>query len=494
MVMERMKKALFLTLLALATLAWADRTQAPVLDAVWLARITLNRLELQDVPSRTPGLLPLKKGQLPLSVQLYLKPSGQLDSTNAVIQRLAAKVRKSVAPGSKQKDLLRDSVAVAQEVWLQLEQSLPVDAALTVSASPSTDWRLAWPKASAIVKGGKADAQGRVMVEVALLRALKVPARTALAAGKPVTQYWVAIVPEPGAANEKAAPRPKGKKKAKKTAKKAAPKAPLGYWAVLDPSVKDEEVEAWALDAGSLKRLVWQPQQELAVQAQGEERAIFPAGLSVAARESFRLSAELGRLSATAQGLTATPGDPGTYYVLSVERYRLEVEGAMAPMTVDLLSPYRPQLASWGRELPSRVRTLENEAQAVWTDRPARAKLKRDGSPQDEWQSPPPALGVLHFLSVGLRRPASVLQARVKDGVLEGVILRGDNLTPRTGWDLFITPNGTTLPAQSLVVPESGQFSLSLSAAALSATALTVGTAPESGGILKGDLLVLPLR
>lgn len=490
-----MKKAFFLALSAVAALAWADKYQAPVLDAVWLSRISLNRLELQDVPARTPGLLPLKKEQLPLSVQLYLKPSGQLDSNNAVIQKLAAKVRRNVAPGAKQKDLLRDSVAVAQEVWLQLEQSLPVAQDLTVSATPTTDWRLAWPKASVIAKSGKADAQGRVMVEVALLRALKVPARTAVAAGKPVTQYWVAIVPEAPAVKEKAAPKAKIKGKgAKKTAKKGAPKPPLGYWAVLDPSVKDEDVEAWSLDAGSLKRVYWQPQQELEVQAQGAERVVFPAALSGAAKVSFALSAQLGRLSATAQGLTQSPQAAGIYYVLSVERYRLEVEGAMAPMSVDILSPYRPHLASWGRELPSRVRTLENEAQALWTDRPARAKLKKDGSPQDEWQSPPPALGVLHYLSVGLRRPASVLQASVKDGMLDGVLLRGDNLTGRESWDLYVTPNGTTIPTQTLVVPASGHFNLTLTASSLSATALTIGTAPESGGIFKGDLQVIPLK
>ncbi len=490
-----MKKALFLTLLCAATLTWADKTQAPVHDAVWLSRITLNRLEIQDAPARTVGLLPLKKEQLPLSVQLYLKPSGQLDALNPGIQKLAAKVRKNVAPGAKQKDLLRDSVAVAQEVWLQLEQSLPAAADVTVSATPTIDWRLAWPKASAVLKSGKADAQGRVLVEVALLRALKVPARTAMAAGKPVTQYWVALAASAVATTEKVKPKPKSKAKSKgKAAKNGAPKPPLGYWAVLDPSVADEAVEAWSLDAGTLKRVFWLPEQELEVQGYSAARLAFPADLSAAAKASFKVSAELGHLSATAAGLTSTPSAPGTYYVLSVDRYRLEVEGAMAPMTVDLISPYRPQLASWGRELPSRVRTLETEAQALWTDRPARAKLKKDGSPQDEWQSPPPALGVLHYLSVGLRRPASVLQAELKEGRVEGVLLRSDNLTSRESWDIYVTPQGQSLAAATVEVPASGAFSVTLTAQALSATALVISTNPETGGVFKGDLQVLPLK
>jgi hypothetical protein len=495
-----MKNALFLLLASLlAAPALADRNQAPVDDAIILTRVTLNRLELEAPVTRTAGLLPEKKERLPLSVQPYLKPSGQLNSLSPALQKAAQKVGKRVAPGAKQKDRLRNSVAVAAEAWAYLNEALPVDGAQDPGSRPRIDWRLAWDKAGEILASGKADADGRALVEVSLLRALKIPARTAWAQGRLVAQYWVALAAETG----KAAPKAKGHKKSKS----AAPKAPLGYWALMDPGVKDEDVEAWSLDNGALKRLHWAPEQELSVTRLGWHRRVYAAADSPTARAALDAVAQSGRwpaeapvavaASPSAAALTpAAQAQPdlsgaGTWYVLTQESFRLQTQGSLASAeAVDLISPYRPQLPQWGRECPPRVRALELEAQALWSDRPERLRLRGGNKPRDEWQSPPPALGVLHYLSFGLRRPGSVLQAQRNGSLLSGVILRADNLSPRAGWTLQVGPPGLSVAAQTVVVPADGHFSLSLTA---EDEALPVLELRDSGARANGDLQWLPL-
>jgi hypothetical protein len=500
-----MKKALlFLCTTLLAAAAQADRSQAPVDDAIILTRVTLNRLELDAPVTRTAGLLPEKKEHLPLSVQLYLKPSGQLNSLHPALQRAAQKVRKLVAPGAKQKEHLRDSGAVAAAVWSYLNDALPVDASLDPGSQPRIDWRLAWDKAGEILASGKADADGRVLVEVALLRALKVPARTAWAQGRLVSQYWVALAAAPG----KAQPKPK-KGKAKKS---NAPKAPLGYWALMDPGVHDEEVEAWSLDNGALKRLHWAPEQELSVTRLGWHRKVYAAGDSLTARAALDALAQSGRwlpeaASPTASALTPSASltstavvevapdlsGAGTWYVLTQESFRLQTQGSLAPAeAVDLLSPYRPQLPQWGRECPPRVRALELEGQALWSDRPERLRLRAGNKPRDEWQSPPPALGVLHYLSFGLRRPGSVLQAQRSADAISGVILRADNLSPRAGWTLQLAAQGVSTASQTLVVPADGHFSLTLTAQEQAEPVLELRNSGDEAARASGDLQLLP--
>jgi hypothetical protein len=493
-----MKKALFLLFASLAVPAFsaaADRTQAPVNDSIILSRATLSRLELAAPLSPSAGLLPEKKERLPLSVQLYLKPSGQLNSLSGVLQKAAQKVRKRVAPGAKQKDRLRNSLIVAEAAWAYLNEVLPVNPDENPGIQARTDWRLAWPSAGEALTAGKADADGRALVEVALLRALKVPARTAWARGHLVSQYWVALAPAATKATEKTS----SKKKSKGTAgakKSSAPKAPLGYWALLDPSLQDADVEAWSLDNGALKRLHWAPEQELSVQRLGWHRKVYAAEESQTAKADLAALGVNGRWALDSVSPTTQPdlGGAGRFYVLTQESFRLECQGSMAPAeAVDLLSPYRPQLPQWGRELPPRVSALELEGQSLWTDRPDRLRLRSGNKLRDEWQSPPPALGVLHYLSFGLRRPNSVLQATRSADQVSGVFLRADNLTPRSGWTLQLAPQGVSTPTQTLTLGEDAHFSLSLTAQEQSAPALELRTEPEQGPRLKGDLQVLAI-
>jgi hypothetical protein len=494
-----MKKALFLLLASLVPVAFgavADRSQAPVNDSILLTRLTLNRLELAAPRPSNAGLLPEKKERLPLSVQLYLKPSGQLNSLSAGLQKAAQKLRGRVAPGKKQKDRLRDSPALAEAVWAYLNEVLPVNSAENPGAQPRTDWRLAWPSASETLAAGKADADGRAMVEVALLRALRVPARTAWAQGHLAAQYWVALAPEPAKAVERAPAKGKKKGKKSKPKKSSAPKTPLGYWALLDPRLQDADVEAWSLDNGVLKRLHWMPEQELSVQRLGWHRKVYAAGESATALADLAALSQSGRWTLDAASPTAQPdlGAAGRFYVLTQESFRLECQGTMAPAdAVDMLSPYRPQLPQWGRELAPRVSTLELEAQALWSDRPDRVRWRSGKKLGDEWQSPPPALGVLHYMSFGLRRPNSVLQATRSATEVSGVFLRGDNLTPRTGWVLQLAPQGVSTPTQTLTLGEDAHFSLSLTAQEQTVPALEIRTEAEQGPRLRGDLQVLPV-
>jgi hypothetical protein len=492
-----MKKAVFLIFVSLAAAVnAADHSRPPVNDAIILTRATLSRLELTTPVSRTAGLLPEKKDRLPLSVGLYLKPSGQLDSLRASVQKVARAVRTQVAPGSKQKNRLRDSQAVAAAVWAYLNENLPVDPSVNLGAQASTDWRLAWPKASEILASGKADADGRALVEVALLRALKIPARTAWAQGRLVSQYWVALA-------EDASPKKTsgGKSKAKKA---SAPKPPLGFWALLDPSLQDLDVEAWSLDNGALMRLHWAPEQELSVTRSGWQRRVYAAGDSLTAKAAldyFNLNGHLPQVVTTSAdvGLSATPAvdlsGEGTFYVLTQESFHLETEGSMAyAESVDLLSPYRPQLPQWGRECTPRVRALELEAQALWSDRPERVRLRSGDKPRDEWQSPPPALGVLHYLSFGLRRPGSVLQAARSATQVTGVLLRANNLSPREGWPLQLNAQGISLPSQTLALPADGHFCLTLTAEEQAVPVLELRTKGEAGDPSSGDMqrLLIP--
>lgn len=479
-----MSRLAFALLLALSPCLQARVSEPPVRESIDLSAVTLNRLVLQAPVAREAGLMPHSKKQLPLSVQLYLRPSGQLNFLSRAVQKAAAKIRHQLAPGSSQKDRLRDSDLLAGAVRDWLDVSLPLDPGVGWQSKPATDRRLAWPRVSAILEHGSADADGRVMAAVALLRALKVPARVAWARGHLTAQYWVPLKAEPV-------------KKRKKGAKKA-PKPPLGWWALLDPSLHEAEVDAWSLDPGVLARVAWFPEQDLNAPAEGWTRAVFAEGDSVAARAAFEASLALGRITGTAgaslslsrsaqdalQGLTRSSV---TLWVLTVQRYELQSEGTMAGMDpIDILTPYRPHLASWGRELNGSVRELELEAQGLFSDRPLRLRLS-NGKARDEWKSPPPALGVQHYVSFGLRRFGSVLEAKAEDGRIEGKLLRGDNLTPRKDWELHVTPMGASVSTQTLSTDENGRFGLTLTAAELSAPWVEISTPVEKGLLWNGD-------
>jgi hypothetical protein len=466
----------------------AGSTEPPVRERLDLRLLTLNRLVLQAAPAHKAGLLPAKKDKLPLSVQLYLKPSGSLNHLSGPIQKAAAKIRHQIAPGAKQKDLLRESPRVAEAVRAYLDEALPLSPTAW-SSDASTDLRMAWPKASEILAAGKADAEGRARVAVCLLRALGVPARTAWARGQLTAQYWVALQAEPKAAEAK----PKGKPAKKKGKSAPALKPPLGWWEPLDPAIDPVEIDAWSLDAGVLGRVLWEPEQQLSQTDSGWERVVFAEGDSVAARAAYEASLGLGRLTRTAGALqslsaAAQAAAPGaTLWVLTWQRFQLETEGAMASMDpFDVLSPYRPHLASWGRELPSRVHELECEAEGFWSDRPKH--LRGDAAkPRDEWKSPPPALGVLHYASTGVRRMSSVLQARREGANISGKLLRADNLSPRAGWELGVYAPGESVTAHSVSADAEGRFGLSLTAQEQSLPWVELATPFEHELQWKGD-------
>lgn len=488
-----------LLLLLLATALQAG-TQPPVRESIDLSAVTLNRLVLEPATSPLPGLLPAKSQQLPLSVQLYLKPSGQLDHLSRAVQKAAVSIRKAVAPGAKQKDLLRDSPRVASAVREWLDLHLPLDPTVDYGSQPSTDQRTAWPKASALLAGGKSDADGRALAAVALLRALKVPARVAWARGGLTVQYWCALAPPIKAASQPVSRKAKAGRGKRSQAAKKGPKEPQGYWALLDPTLLDAEVDAWSLDAGVLGRSLWKPAQELSATRLAWQRAVFDQGDSLAAQAAYSASLDLGRLTFTAavapqalspavqgvlQGLTR---GSRTLWVLTVQAWHLQVDGNMGGMDpVQLLTPYRPQLASWSREQRGAVRELELEAQGLWSDRPQRFRLRK-GSLGHEWSSPPPALGVLHWVSFGLPRHPQVLQAYRQSDKVDGVLLRADNLSPVLGATVMLAPAGNSSAARSAKVGEDGHFNFTLTPAEAEAQVLDL-RAGEAG---EGDVQRLP--
>ncbi|HTB35023.1 MAG TPA: hypothetical protein VK842_09175, partial [bacterium] len=423
----------------------AAGSEPPVRESVDLRVVSLNRLELQPQAEPAWGLLPLKSKELPTSVQLYLKPSGQLDSLSRAVQKGAAQIRRAVAPGAKQKDRLRDASLLASALRDWLDINLPVDPSVDWARQSALDQREAWPKASAILANGKADEDGRALAAVALLRSLKVPARVALARGHWCAQYWRALQPV------KEKPQPKARKGGKNKGP-GAPRPPLGQWCLLDPGLNDWDVDAYSLNAGTLARVAWKPAEELSAWPLGWDRVAFANGDSLSARAAWSASLALGRLSATAQALplsvaataalqSVTQGS-ATLWVLTVQPWRFQVEGALGPLEpVQILTGYRPDLASWGRERRGVVQEMELAAQGIWSDRPEHLRV-RGGALADDWSSPPPALGVLHSYRVGLRGHQSVLQAQWLGDQLSGVLLRSDNLSPRSGWTVSATAEG----------------------------------------------------
>lgn len=459
----------------------AGASGPPVYESLDLTLVTLNRLSLEPVKERDAGLLPLKSKELPVSVRIYLKPTAQLDTLSGAVDRAAARIRRALAPGSRQKDALRDSRRVAQAVGLWLDTHVTPDAGADTDdgriSRSCEDIRLEYPRVSAMLNTGQADSDGRVLVAVALLRALKVPARVATARGALVAQYWVAAKAPAWSPS-----RRRGRNH--KDARSMAPRPPLGWWECMEPGIGDAEIDAWSLDPSSLARLRWQPKQELQASVVGWERAAFDEGDSPAAHAAFDASLAYGSLTGTGQArpLSAAAAavlqdltqGASILWVLTAQHWRMRTEGVMTAMrSVQILSPYRPDLPSWGREQRGEVRASDLEAEGVWSDRPGRLRLHTDEALSNDWDSPPPAFGMLHWYELGVRRPVDVLEAERKAGSVDGVALRGDNLTPRQGWKVTVSADGTTQSAAT-EVGEDGHFSLPLDPALDSAACLNV--------------------
>jgi hypothetical protein len=464
----------------------------PVYESLDLTLVTLNRLSLEPAKERAAGLLPLKAKDLPVSVRIYLKPTAQLDTLSRAVDKAAARIRRALAPGSRQKDALRDSRGVVQAVGLWLDTHLvpePVgDEDLDPASRSCQDIRQEYPKVSAMLESGQTDSDGRVLVAVALLRALKVPARVATARGGLVAQYWVAAKAPAWTPSHR-----RGRNR--KSARSTAPRPPLGWWECMEPGIVDAEIDAWSLDPSSLARLRWQPKQDLQASVVGWERAAFDEGDSRAAHAAFDASLAYGSLTDTGQArdlsaaadavLQNLTQGAAILWVLTAQHWRMRTEGVMTAMqSVQILSPYRPDLPSWGREQRGAVRASDIESEGVWSDRPRRLHLHTDADLQNDWDSPPPAFGMLHWYDLGVRRPEDVLEAERKAGSVDGVALRADNLTPRQGWEVTVSADGTTQSAET-EVGEDGHFSLPLDAALDSAPCLDV-TLLGPGG--EGDL------
>jgi len=470
----------------------AGASGPPVYESLDLTLVTLNRLSLEPAKERAAGLLPLKAKDLPVSVRIYLKPTAQLDSLSGAVDRAAARIRRALAPGSRQKAALRDSRRVVQAVGLWLDTHVTPDAGAGADAGQASrscqDIRQEYPKVSAMLKSGQTDSDGRVLVAVALLRALKVPARVATARGALVAQYWVAAQAPAWTPSRRHGQN-------HKAARSMAPRPPLGWWECMEPGIGDAEIDAWSLDPSSLARLRWQPKQELQVSIVGWERAAFGEGDSRAAHAAFDASLAFGSLTNTGQaralsvaadlGLQNLTQGASILWVLTAQHWRMRTEGVMTAMrSVQILSPYRPDLPSWGREQRGAVRASDLEAEGVWSDRPRRLRLHTDADRQNDWESPPPAFGMLHWYELGVRRPEDVLEAEREAGSVDGVALRADNLSPRQGWKLTVSADGCTQSAET-EVGEDGHFSLPLDPALDSALCLNV-TLLGPGG--EGDL------
>jgi hypothetical protein len=268
----------------------------------------------------------------------------------------------------------------------------------------------------------------------------------------------------------------------------------------MDPGVQDVDIDAWSMDPSSLARVRWRPKQELRASLLRWQRAVFDAGDSAAAHTAFSESLALGRLTGTAgtQALSSTADavlngltrGSAVLWVLTAQHWRLSTEGVLTSLRrVQLLTPYRPELASWGREERGPVRALEVEAEGVWCDRPGRLRVDPDLA--DDWSSPPPALGMLHWYDIGLRRPVDVLEARRGPAKVEGVLLRADNLSPRGGWHVAVGVEGTTLSARTKVGYD-GHFHLSLGPDMAAAECLRVSEIRPNGEVGDIQLLLRP--
>jgi hypothetical protein len=126
------------------------------------------------------------------------------------------------------------------------------------------------------------------------------------------------------------------------------------------------------------------------------------------------------------------------------------------------------------------VRELELEEQGLWSDRPSRFRLRK-GSLGHEWSSPPPALGVLHWISFGLPKHAQVLQAKRSSVAVDGVLLRADNLSPQTGRSVMLVPQGLSTTARGAQVGEDGHFGFTLTPAENESEALILSTEGGNG-------------
>lgn len=477
----RCQPALCLALaLGLASFSQARERQMPPADTLEVAACVL--LKAEEAPLKGgPTAFRLDSKKAPKSVKPFLKVSGLIDFRHPLIQKTARKILKrvrSTGQGDKDPEALLKGV----EWWVG--ENLVESPENTLNAEACGDWRKCWPKASQILKNGKADAVGRSRVSLALLRALGVPARPCRVAGGPRVQAWLQF---------KTPVRPRRSKAAKGV------KTPLGRWAVAGGLKDGEAVEAYSFESSELACLRWAPDQDLYVRDLGAGRAYYALSESAQAEADYKVLTFTGALPDSCQGRTLPPAGEGggtrEFLVLSVQRYALHAEGPMDPLNeLEALVPYVPLLKGWGSEEPPKVRRLETfqEMQALWTDRPLRLRNGSEGV-HDEWKSPPPVLGTQHYLSAYFRRPADILEASFQGLTLTGLVVRSDSLQKREGVKVEVEYLRVTSTPKILLSPQaSGRFETYLPLSATGRAALRVRAVQErDGDTLVKDELVL---
>ncbi len=410
--------------------------------------------------------------KVPPSVAPYLRPSVAIDSQHPSILALGRKVLGRLVGCA----LPADAVLAEQAVDAVLDQALQVSLDDDISTRASTEWRMAWDKASVILRRGATDSAGRARVKVALLRAIKIPARLAWARGQLVTQVW-----QPG---------PKLLGPVSKNARASV----AGQWLGEEALFAGELLDSWSLESGDLARLRWAPAQELSVIQASVERAYFGADEAAAAQAALDHVKSYGALPSSARlrafpRARLRPGKPVPAWLLVVQRHTLRAQGVLNSGEFEALLPYRAHLASWGAEPRPGVDEFRPHDLVFWTDRPARVRLRANGLPQEGWSSPPPALGVTRLISFRYRQPNSLLSASTQAGHLRGHIDRADNLAPRASWRVVAKSLDQAWSVQGNT-DAAGNFDLELPAKAKGRVHLS---SPEAADQQRPDDLVLDI-
>jgi hypothetical protein len=436
--LQTFKTTILLLFLGLSAALWAGRETPPVLDTLNIKACTLSHVVLDAAaPSSAAmfnGKLKINRKQYPKSVQAFLKPSGLIDHQHMLVRKAALKAIKRLPEAGRQ-DPARVLAAVSQYLNTQLKPA----STEAVAEKSSTDYRKAWPKASALLKLGKVDAVGRVRVGAGILRALGVPARPCLVDGAPRLQAWM----------QYASPA-----KASKTNKNPV----RGFWAVeglLDPNSR---VDAWSLDSGELARLRWQPEQELSAKHLGSPRACFAMADEAQARALFASLTLTGSMSPAS--MPAWPEGAKEAWVIAAESYQVQTEGTLQPMNeLSVLAPYIPHQARWGLEARPWTVRQDIVARALWTDRPERLSVPKAWL-EGDWERAKvrEVMGEHHYLSCKVRRGSAVLQAQFQGLTLTGVVLRPDNLAPLQNAQLSAQFNVPGFQPLSSTTDAKGQF------------------------------------
>ena len=461
------KYRLALAALSIAGPLWAG-SEPPLLDSMRISAAVLLKAE----PARPSELTgewqkwPSKK--LPLSASLYLKPSNVIDSRSEKVKKAARQALALLGRGAA-KPALEDPriLADAARGWTELYLTAPDDHAQ--ARFYAMDSRLRIPKASAIIGLGQADHEGRVRVRAALLRAMGVPARIVSLRGEAELEYFAALHSD-------------------------APTKLKGMWVLDATQFGGEPVEATALDPGDLAFALWKPEQELGKEAV-IERAYYSLSDTAKAMADLDYVKAYGRLPLSAS-TRVLPPRKGSWLLLANHRARFSTEGGMEALSaLDLLLPYRPRLASWGSEARPVPDSLDTVATASFSDRPSRLRNFKKGDWVDEYKSPPPAYGVLHYATFSTRKPQSVLDAKLVGGTLKGKLLRRDSLAPSAGWDVTVALSGTAkpLPDKKASTDATGEFSIELSPEELKARFLTVAGGQGSVDNTRWDSMLIEI-